>query len=125
MRGNIPKTLEVLRKSPDAAVSVYMRKDLTLSVPVEKKVTLESTDMQKWRGITLNMGELESQIKSGKEDVFDTDKEHIRDEYRLLDVDIENISEKKLTEKTNDFNKYCTDYIIKAIDFIKTIFIEE
>lgn len=67
VRGNIPKTLEVLRKYPDAAVSVYMRKDLTLSVPVEKKVTLESTDMQKWRGITLNMGELESQIKSGKE----------------------------------------------------------
>lgn len=67
VRGNIPKTLEVLRKYPDAAVSVYMRKDLTLSVPIEKKVTLESTDMQKWRGITLNMGELESQIKSGKE----------------------------------------------------------
>lgn len=67
VRGNIPKTLEVLRKYPDAAVSVYMRKDLTLSVPVEKKVTLESTDMQKWRGITLNMGALESQIKAGKE----------------------------------------------------------
>lgn len=67
MRGNLPKTLEVLRKYPDAAVSVYMRKDLTLSVPVEKKVALESTDMQKWRGITLNMGELESQIKAGKE----------------------------------------------------------
>ena len=66
-----------------------------------------------------------TQIKSDKEDVFDTDKEHIRDEYRLLDVDIENISEKELTEKTNDFNKYCNDYIIKAIDFIKTIFIEE
>lgn len=67
VRGNLPKTLEVLRKYPDAAVSVYMRKDLTLSVPVEKKVALESTDMQKWRGITLNMGELESQIKAGKE----------------------------------------------------------
>ena len=65
------------------------------------------------------------QLQSDKEDVFDTDRDYLKDEYGLLDVNIENISEKELTEKTNDFNKYCNDYIIKAIDFIKTIFIEE
>ena len=65
------------------------------------------------------------QLQSDKEVVFDTDKDYMHDEYGLLDIDIENITEKEFTEKTNDFNKYCEDYIIKSIDFIKTIFIEE
>lgn len=63
----VPKTIEVIKKHPEAAVSVFMRKDTTLSVPTEKKVTSATRDMQKWRGITLKLNELEAQIKSGKE----------------------------------------------------------
>ena len=64
-----------------------------------------------------------SQIKSDKEDVFDTDKDYIRDSDKLIGID--RITDNDIDEKYKDFNKYCDDYIIKAIDFIKTIFIEE
>ena len=62
-----PKTIEILQKSTCTDISISMRKDNILSVPVEKKVTSATLDMQKWRGITLNLADLESQIKSGKE----------------------------------------------------------
>lgn len=64
---DIPKTIEILQKSTCTDISIFMRKDNILSVPVEKKVTSATLDMQKWRGITLNLADLESQIKSGKE----------------------------------------------------------
>lgn len=62
-----PKTIEILQKNTCTDISIFMRKDNTLSVPIEKKVTSATLDMQKWRGITLNLADLESQIKSGKE----------------------------------------------------------
>ena len=65
------------------------------------------------------------QIKSDKEDVFDTDKDYIRDSDKLIDIDRITGFDNDIDAKYKDFNKYCDDYIIKAIDFIKTIFIEE
>lgn len=64
---DIPKTIEILQENACTDLSIFMRKDNILSVPVEKKVTFATLDMQKWRGITLNLADLESQIKSGKE----------------------------------------------------------
>lgn len=71
----VPKTIEVLEKHQEAAVSFFMRKDTSLSVPADKKVTSASLDMQRWRGITLKFNELEEQIKSGKEVIVHCDPE--------------------------------------------------
>ena len=44
---------------------------------------------------------------------------------KLIDIDRITGFDNDIDAKYKDFNKYCDDYIIKAIDFIKTIFIEE
>lgn len=63
----VPQTIEILKKYVDDHISIYMRKDSALSVPTEKKVISATLDMQKWRGITLNLNDLEAQIRYGKE----------------------------------------------------------
>lgn len=62
----VPKTIEVIKKYSDDSTYIFMRKDGVLSVPRDKKVTSATTDMQKLRGITLNLENLEAQIKFGK-----------------------------------------------------------
>lgn len=63
----VPKTIEIIKKYSNGGISIYMRKDKILSVPFDKKVESASTDLQKWRGITLNLETFESPIKSDKE----------------------------------------------------------
>lgn len=65
------------------------------------------------------------QIKSDKEDIFNTDYDYLKDSDGLIGIDRITDSVNNINMKYEDFNKYCSDYIIKAIDFIKTIFIEE
>lgn len=66
-----------------------------------------------------------TQIQSDKEDIFNTDDDYLKDSDKLIDVDRLTDSDDVIDIKYKDFDKYRNDYIIKSIDFIKTIFIEE
>lgn len=65
LNSNVPLTIEIMRKISNAFI--YMRRDDTLSVLSNKKVTSATHDMQKYRGITLNLDNIEMQIKHNKE----------------------------------------------------------
>ena len=81
------------------------------------------TSLNKERASLIEAVEVYSQYKKDLQDLKDAEIMVNEEDEEIVNFAKESI--KELTEKTNDFNKYCTDYIIKAIDFIKTIFIEE
>ena len=71
--GDVPFTVEIFKSLPNA--TIYMRRDNTLTVPNNEKVTSATLDMQKWRGITLNLDSIQEQIKQSKEVVVHWDPE--------------------------------------------------
>lgn len=62
-----PKTIEIIKKYLDSSITIFMRKDKVLTVPLNKKVVSASLDMQKWRGVTLDFDKMDFQIKTNKE----------------------------------------------------------
>ena len=63
--GEYPLTIDIIKSETKA--NIFMRCDDTLAVPLDKRVTTATTDMQKWRGLTLNLGNIEKQIEHNKE----------------------------------------------------------
>ena len=49
----VPYAIDIFRTIKNA--QIFMRCDQTLAVPVSEKVCTATMDMQKWRGITLDM----------------------------------------------------------------------
>ena len=71
---DVPLTIDIIKKVPNA--HFYMRRDNTLAVPIKNKVTSATLDMQKWRGITLDLDSIEKQIKQSKEVIVHWDPEN-------------------------------------------------
>jgi hypothetical protein len=71
-RANIPKIIEIIKSIP-SSVRIFMRCDKNLAVPYSQKVSTESTDFLKWRGITLDFKKISQQLISGKEVVVHSD----------------------------------------------------
>lgn len=69
----VPQAINIFRSIKN--VEIYMRCDQTLAVPASEKVCTASWDMQKWRGITLDIGNIESFICSTKETIVHYDPE--------------------------------------------------
>ncbi len=71
--GDVPFTVDIIKNIPN--VTINMRRDNTLAVPNDEKVTSATLDMQKWRGITLDLENIQKQIKQSKEVVVHWDPE--------------------------------------------------
>ena len=68
-----PKTIETMRSI--SGVSILMRCDETLSVPVKEKVSTATKDLQKMRGITIDIRNIDKQVLYHKEPVVHFDPE--------------------------------------------------
>ena len=70
---HIPKIIEKMRLIKD--VSIYMRCDDSLAVPRNEKVSTASYDLQKMRGVTIDLEQLSKQIRCKRETVVHFDPE--------------------------------------------------
>lgn len=69
---HIPKIIELMQKAPSGC-QIWMRCDAALSVPDSEKIQIATTDMQKWRGTSLDFSCIEKVIKSPKEIIIHAD----------------------------------------------------
>lgn len=72
------KTIELFKQLDSTLNSIYMRYDESLSVPEIEKMSIPTTDFEKWRGVTLYINLLDQQISTAKEVVahYDPDSMH-------------------------------------------------
>lgn len=71
---NAPNTIDII-KSIKPPVQIFMRCDENLAVPYSRMVSTATVDFQKWRGITLDFGNITEQMKSGKETIVHFDSQ--------------------------------------------------
>lgn len=69
---NVPKIIDLMKKA-QADCQIWMRCDTVVCVPCDKKVQIATTDMQKWRGISLDFTRTKDIIKNHKEIIVHAD----------------------------------------------------
>lgn len=69
---NVPKIIELMKKA-QMDYQIWMRCDTVLCVPCDKRVQIATTDMQKWRGVSLDFSHIEDIIKARKEIIVHAD----------------------------------------------------
>lgn len=70
----IPNTIDIMCNI-QSKIEIWMRCDSNLAVPVEKKISTAGVGFQKWRGITLDFGNIKEQLQNGKETIVHYDEE--------------------------------------------------
>ncbi len=71
---DVPKAIEII-KDINSSVQIFMRCDENLAVKYSEKVSTDTMDAQKWRGITLDFDDVTELMKSGKETIVHFDPE--------------------------------------------------
>lgn len=69
---DVPHVISLLKQIQEP-YKLFMRCDENLSVLYENKVTIDTMDFEKWRGITLNFDTIDTLVKSGKETIVHYD----------------------------------------------------